>query len=231
MKNTSDKAIFDDVAPYYDGWFFTENGKIVYQLELDALLHALKFKKDCSILDIGIGTGIFSINLVKRGATVIGVDSSEEMLSIAKQRGINEVVKASGEALPFADNQFDIVLAFTSLEFSPNPKRFISEMYRVCKPQGQIVVAVLTKWSLYGITRSISRFFKKSIFKNARFYTYSSLKKLLIPYVNNIDYISTVYMNPKPPKFILQQAEKIEKFGQKYFSKHGTLLIMWGDKK
>jgi len=37
-------------------------------------------------------------------------------------------------------------------------------------------------------------------------------------------------MNPKPPKFILQQAEKIEKFGQKYFSKHGTLLIMWGDK-
>jgi len=65
MKNTSDKAIFDDVAPYYDGWFFTENGKIVYHLELDALLHALKFKKDCSILDIGIGTGIFSINLVK----------------------------------------------------------------------------------------------------------------------------------------------------------------------
>jgi len=45
MKNTSDKAIFDDVAPYYDGWFFTENGKIVYHLELDALLHALKFKK------------------------------------------------------------------------------------------------------------------------------------------------------------------------------------------
>lgn len=231
MKSISDKAIFDDVAPYYDGWFFTKNGKIVYQIELNALLHALKLEKDCRILDIGVGTGIFSINLVKSGATVVGIDPSEEMLSIAMQRGINEVIKASGEELPFADDQFDIVLAFTSLEFSSNPKPFISEMHRVCKPQGQIVVAVLTKWSLYGIARSISKNFKKSIFKKAKFYTYSSLKKLLMPYVNNIDYISTVYINPKPPKFILKNAEKIEKCGQKYFSKHGALLIMWGDKK
>jgi hypothetical protein len=49
-------------------------------------------------------------------------------------------------------------------------------------------------------------------------------------YVNNIDYISTVYINPNPPKFILKNAEKIEKCGQKYFSKHGALLIMWGKK-
>lgn len=231
MKNISDSAIFDELAPYYDGWFFTENGKIVYQLEQNALLHALKLEKDSRILDIGVGTGIFSINLVKRGATVVGIDPSDEMLSIAKQRGINEVVKASGEKLPFADNQFDIVLAFTSLEFSHDPKGFISEMYRVCKPQGQIVVAVLTKWSMYGIARSISRFFRKSIFEKAKFYTYSSLKKLLMPYVDNIDYISTVYLNPNPPKFILKHAEKIEKCGQKYFSKNGALLIMWGDKK
>jgi ubiquinone/menaquinone biosynthesis C-methylase UbiE len=231
MKNISDNAIFDNLAPDYDSWSFTDAGKIVYQLELNALLQALKLEKDCQILDIGVGTGIFSAELVKRGAIVVGIDPSEEMLSIAKQRGINEIVKGNGENLPFADEQFDIVLAFTSLEFSPNPQRFVSEMYRVCKPQGQIVVAVLTKWSMYGIARSISRLFRKSIFRHTKFYTYSSLNKLLNPYVSNINYLSTVFINPKPPKFILKQVKKIEKFGQKFFNKNGALLMMWGEKK
>lgn len=231
MKNTSDNAIFDELAPYYDGWFLTDNGSIVYQLELEALLKAVKLNKDCKILDVGVGTGIFAAELEKRGAKVIGIDPSDEMLSIAKQRGISEVIKGSGENLPFADEQFDIVLAFTSLEFSPDPQQFISEMHRVCKPQGQIVVAVLTKWSMYGIARFISRLFKNSIFRHTKFYTYHSLKRLLSPFVSDINYLSTVYINPNPSKFILKQAKKIEQFGQKYFNKNGAVLIMWGIKK
>jgi ubiquinone/menaquinone biosynthesis C-methylase UbiE len=231
MKNISDSAIFDELAPYYDMWFLTDNGQVVYQLELEALLQAIKLDKGCKILDVGVGTGIFAAELEKRGANVIGVDPSDEMLAIAKQRGINEVIKGSGENLPFSDEQFDIVLAFTSLEFSPDPSRFISEMHRVCKPQGQIVVAVLTKWSMYGIARSISRLFRDNIFRHTKFYTYSSLKRLLSPFVSDINYLSTVYMNPNPPKFILNQAKKFEQFGQKHFSKNGAVLIMWGNKK
>ncbi len=100
-------------------------------------------------LEIGAGTGFFTINLAKAG--LLGKelhcsDISEGMLEVcernAREHGL-EVIARQGdaEALPYADNEFDLVIGHAFLHHLPEPEKAIGEMFRVLKPGGRLVVA------------------------------------------------------------------------------------------
>src|SRR5690242_2442989 len=63
-----------------------------------------------SALDLGCGTGVLAAALKNAcpGSEVTGLDASQEMLAIAKSRGIH-TFQSTSSRLPFADNQFDLV--------------------------------------------------------------------------------------------------------------------------
>ncbi|HEM56473.1 MAG TPA: SAM-dependent methyltransferase [Thermodesulfobium narugense] len=221
---------FNEIANEYDKWFETPVGRIVKELELNALLEAMGEIKDKKILEVGIGTGLFAMEFRKRGADVIGIDPAENMLKIAKSRGF-EVKFGYGEAIPFEENSFDIVLSMTSMENSKNPEKFVGEMVRVAKPEGKIVVAVLNAISLYGISRRIRGLFDPNdLFKGMHFYNFWELKNLLKKHLCNVEVNSSVFFNPSPPKFTLDRANALEKFGRKYLKPFGALLIGGGIK-
>ena len=216
-------AIFDEYAEHYDGWFKTPTGNKVFELELKTLFDLIGSSQGTKMLDVGIGTGIFALEFAKRGVEVSGIDPSEKMIEIAVKRGLNARL-GSGEDIPFGDDLFDVVLSMTSMEFSSDPDKFISEMARVAKPSGIIIVAVLNIFSFYGVERRFRGLFKKTIFSDAHFYNFWELKRLLRRHLFLVAITSSVFFNPNPSEFILGRADVIEAFGKKYCKPFGALL-------
>lgn len=226
---TDSNVLFDDFANEYDSWFTTPVGRKVFAFELDLLLNSLPAMNGVHLLEIGMGTGLFAIEFQKRGAKVEGIEPSPKMRAIAEKRGL-EIKYGVGEAIPYPDNSFDVVLAMTSLEFSKAPDRFLKEMVRVVKPSGIVAIGVLNLWSLYGISRRIKGLFRNSLYNEAHFYSYNELKKFLSAYLNDVLVRSTVFTNPSPSEFILKRAETIERFGRRHLVPFGALLVGTGRK-
>jgi SAM-dependent methyltransferase len=95
-------------------------------------------------LDVGCGTGALASRLVDAGFDMCGVDPSEGMLAILRERtsGVR-AVRASGTDLPLDDDSFDLVLSVAVLHHIADPdevSRTIDEMVRVARPSGRILV-------------------------------------------------------------------------------------------
>lgn len=89
------------------------------------------------ILDLGCGDGALTKVLIERGAEVVGVDGSEDMVRGALQAGIDAHV-ADGEALAFA-NEFDAVFSNAALHWMTRPDDVIAGVARSLKPSGRYV--------------------------------------------------------------------------------------------
>jgi SAM-dependent methyltransferase len=99
-------------------------------------------------LEIGAGTGYFSLNLLKAGVVreATCTDISPGMVSVlasnAERLGLDvRAARADAESLPFADGSFDLVLGHAVLHHLPNLRRAFSEFHRVLAPGGRIVFA------------------------------------------------------------------------------------------
>jgi ubiquinone/menaquinone biosynthesis C-methylase UbiE len=100
-------------------------------------------------LEIGSGTGYFSLNLVQLGlignltATDISPGMLAQLASTAKALGLDQVstVVTEAEALPFDDESFDLVLGHAVLHHIPDLDRAFAEFKRVLRPGGAIVFA------------------------------------------------------------------------------------------
>ncbi|OGL65706.1 hypothetical protein A3B21_00185 [Candidatus Uhrbacteria bacterium RIFCSPLOWO2_01_FULL_47_24] len=110
-----------------------------------------------SILDIGCGNGLFTTALKKRfPCTLFGVDGSTYALEGAKKSGFDDVrlVKdLSSQSLPFLDGKFDMIVCKDVLEHLLDPEYLVSEMVRVVKVGGYLLVQVPNHFSLYGRLR------------------------------------------------------------------------------
>ena len=99
-----------------------------------------------NVLDVACGTGDMCVELLKRGCTVTGVDLSEEMLAIAKVKGERLKVKvevADAENLPFEEESFDGVTCAFGVRNFVHLEKGLSEMLRVLKPGGRMVILEL----------------------------------------------------------------------------------------
>lgn len=98
-----------------------------------------------NILDAGCGDGIFTAFLQSQKNTVIGIDGSEEMISIARQKYPRlkfEVVDLL-KRLPFEDQTFDLVVSNMVLMHLSEVETFFAEVVRILKSRGQIIFSIL----------------------------------------------------------------------------------------
>ena len=126
------------LASIYDHTRFGDAvGHWVQELEFDIVDRRFDFKGK-SVLDVGAGTGRMSIFLAERGAKVIGLDASLEMLNILRKKIINRNLNIDmklGDAhnIPFPAKYFDYVVSFMTMMHVADWKRVLSEMCRVAK--------------------------------------------------------------------------------------------------
>src|SRR5215207_2882038 len=94
-----------------------------------------------AVLDVGCGTGMFLRLCADRGADVSGLDASEGLLEIARER-LPEADLRLGDlqTLPYADDSFDLVTGFTSFFFADDMVAALREAGRVARPRAPIVI-------------------------------------------------------------------------------------------
>ncbi len=147
---TSVAQSFGQAAKHYDQHAFI-------QREVgDRLLEKLNYMKinPKRILDIGCGTGHFTQALKRKfkKADVIGLDISELMIKTAKQQqsGLTKLFSSKCEflvgdmdALPFKDNEFDLIFSNLTLQWTNNPLITLKEVSRVLSPSGLLLYTTL----------------------------------------------------------------------------------------
>ena len=107
------------------------------------------------ILDVGCGTGANLIMLSKHGDAE-GVDISEDALAFCRERGLDKVKLGAGEKLPYEDATFDLVTALDVVEHMDDDLAGLSEMRRVLRPGGRVLLFVPTFMFLWGLQDDVS---------------------------------------------------------------------------
>lgn len=141
MDLSSIRNAYRRYARYYDGFF----GR-VFAPGRKYTMRYLNAEPGRRVLEVGVGTGI-SLPEYREDVSIVGVDVSPEMLEIARRRvaehGLSHVeglYEMDAEALEFADDSFDVVVAMYVASVVPNPERLIDECRRVCKPGGEVFI-------------------------------------------------------------------------------------------
>lgn len=125
---------------------------------------------------IGCGGGREFEYLLDEPITLVGIDFSEGMLKQATKKIQELAERLSDEKLPsrvslaqtdatsllFADSEFDLVLCLASLNYFPKYEESLSEMARVVKPGGKVIITVINRWELADWVKRIPKMLKGS---------------------------------------------------------------------
>lgn len=143
------RKVYETIADEYDERI-PGNGvvdEIFTDSELDFLLG--KIHAEDEVLDMGCGTGRFTIPLAERVKSVSGLDLSPMMLATARKkladRGLEaDLREGDMAALPFADASFDVVVSMLALMHIPREDRqqVFREVARVLRPGGRLLIGV-----------------------------------------------------------------------------------------
>lgn len=218
---------FDRIADEYDAWFTTPLGAAIDRWEKGITWRLAKPLAGEKVLDIGTGTANYLLDLARRGLNCTGLDTGPGMLLRARGKAAGQgldikLIVAAGEALPFQEGVFDLVLSITAFEFFSDPRGAIAEMCRVCRPGGRIVVAVLNKWSIWAVRRRILTWFKESVFTHCRFYSYPEMRRLFGP----VRWGTAAFAPPGTPAFFIPWFDRIEPILQRLAKPFGAYLVV-----
>ena len=130
----------------------------IYRKRLDVVLRwidELAIPTGQKVLEIGCGAGRCTVALAQRGYLIHAMDSVEGMLNFTQEHAIEAGVSSSvttslGDAhnLPFPDGSFGLVLAIGVIPYLQFPQKGLSEMARVLRPGGFVLVTAGNRWRL-----------------------------------------------------------------------------------
>ncbi len=136
-------AAYDELEPWYEHLYARVHAILRRTLERPARAAA------AVALDAGCGTGFQAAVLEELGYRTHGIDASAALLAIARQR-LPAAFFARGrlEALPYAAAAFDaVVCCGSTLSFVVEPAAALTELGRVLRPGGRLLLEVEHKWS------------------------------------------------------------------------------------
>jgi SAM-dependent methyltransferase len=132
---------FDEIAADYDA---SLPGHVVEHYLRKRVAFVLAHCPRGRALDVGCGTGALAARLAEAGYEMVGIDPSDGMLDVLRQRApAIEAVRADGTAIPFPDGSFDLVLSVAVMHHIADARAVLAtltEMTRVARPGGRVLV-------------------------------------------------------------------------------------------
>jgi len=151
------EACFAMRSSQYEIIYRTETAHWWYRVRRDLtrkLITQFAGGRDLKILDIGCGTGGLMRELEAFGE-VHGVDNSEQAIAFCHTRGVMNTKLGSITDIPYPAGSFDVVLALDVLEHVDDDIRGISEMKRVLRPGGIMIIFSPAFQFLWGTTDEV----------------------------------------------------------------------------
>ncbi|MFA7159953.1 MAG: class I SAM-dependent methyltransferase [Kiritimatiellia bacterium] len=181
MISSHSRFDFGTLAAGYDAWYKTADGRMHDAAQKEAVASLLPVPSAGSrpaLLDVGCGTGHWSVFFAEHGFEVTGVDISPEMISVAQGRHAPHCSFAVADAmkLPFQDGEFEVASAMAALEFVSDARRACAEMIRCLKPGGCLLVGALNRLAVLNRKRISSG---SGLYSSARMFTQAELRGLL----------------------------------------------------
>ena len=219
-------AVFDREAAIYDQWYDTNLGKVVDDVETECAFRLFSVPAGSRVLDVGCGTGNFSLKLAQRGCRVVGADLSAAMLSVAQKKVAAEglavdLARMDAHRLAFADASFDGVLAMATFEFLVRPEQALDEMLRVARPGSPIVVGTITRESDWG-KLYCSPQFEETVFRYARLRAPEEMRQLKPEHL--VDDQVCLYFSPDVDVAHLDLGQEQE---QREDKQGGFVCLLW----
>jgi len=125
------------------------------QIVGEQLCEALDLRAGAKVLDVAAGNGNATLAAARRWCEVTSTDYVPALLERGRARAaaeglVVEFQEADAEALPFADQSYDVVLSTFGVMFTPDQETAAAELIRVCKPGGKVGLANWTPESFVG---------------------------------------------------------------------------------
>ena len=128
-------------------WESGDYGVFAKYLEPGALqfFERLNIPAGTRLLDIACGAGQLTIPAARKGIQVTAIDLAANLVQQARARALEEHLQAridqgDAESLPYPDASFDVALSLIGSMFAPRPELVASEMIRVCRPGGRVIM-------------------------------------------------------------------------------------------
>ena len=121
------------------------------EIMFDELLAGVELS-GTSMLDVGCGIGWFSERAAARGARMTSLDIGVRLLAHTRRRVSTRPVAADACKLPFADASFDMVISSECIEHTIDPRLALSEIIRVTRPGGLMVVTTPNQLWHFAVT-------------------------------------------------------------------------------
>ena len=146
------RKLFDNIAPDYDRLNHILSLNIDKGWRKKAVRDIADENRPMNVLDVACGTADFTIEIAQKvahGSIVTGVDISEGMMAVGKEKikkaGVEaKLHTADCEALPYEDSTFDRISVGFGVRNFEHLETGIEEMFRVLKPEGKLVILELS---------------------------------------------------------------------------------------
>ncbi|MBA3045432.1 MAG: class I SAM-dependent methyltransferase [Candidatus Thermoplasmatota archaeon] len=135
----AEKPIFDSIAHVYD-----DTRKLPPDI-MTGVINTLSevLGSDSKLLEVGVGTGRFSIPMCSSGLDVVGIDLSTNMLERCREKGFDMILKANACQMPFRDKHFDNAFMTHVLHLVENWECLLRE---VCRVTEHNLASVVSLW-------------------------------------------------------------------------------------
>lgn len=148
-------------------WESGDFGKVaeIIQPAAEEFIRRLPLYPGMRVLDVACGSGNLAVETARRGCTTDGVDIAVNLLDQARHRAAAEglainFVEGDAEALPYADESFDVVVSMFGAMFAPRPNLVTAELQRVLRPGGFVAMA---NWTPEGFIGKMFEVFKRHL--------------------------------------------------------------------
>lgn len=135
-------------------WSFSQKRAFRYNLQdymiKDKFFEGVKGKR---VLEVGCGSGIDACEFASNGANITAIDITKNAIDNTKELAHQAIVKVNakqydGVSIPYANDSFDLVYSYGVLHHIPDVETTLTEIHRVLKATGQILVMIYNRNSL-----------------------------------------------------------------------------------